>query len=297
MSQLVYFQSTSVNTLAPSDLDLHNNLIWTTCRRQIVFSLQPDVTTQKLSSDDWKMIEGFDAEATLIEILCGLHSPVVAETEILGQFRDFISKNSSHVWMKMWFPRIQLWLAVVKETREKHLCGTGSQSYGSYLRKELADVSVIDILGAGSFVKDVLPWLSEKQARLHVRDTEKVREEFPECEVLSLMNHQQVSEVLVIAAPLSHEMIENWVHAHASKNVTVFDFRRDSKEFHDSFQSTACAQVKNWIDLDQIMACFESQRLELELKVRSAKKAIEVWKANEFAKMQIRPFGWEDLCG
>jgi glutamyl-tRNA reductase len=289
MSQLVYFHSSNASTLAPSDLDLHNNLVWTTCRRQLIFSLEAEATASQLPMEKWQQVDGFEAEALLIEILCGLHSPVVAETEILGQFRDFVSKNTSHAWMKMWFPRIQLWLAVVKEVREKHLCGTGSQSYGSYLRKELAGVSQVDFLGAGSLVKEILPWLSQKQIRLHVRDTEKVKTEFPFCEISPLLGREPVAEVLVIAAPLSHEMVENWVRAHAGSEVVVFDFRRDSR--------VVVPEVKKWIDLDQIMACFESQRAELELKVRAARKAIEAWRAGEFAKMQIRPFGWEDLCG
>lgn len=301
MSQLVYFHSSTASTVAPSDLDVQNNLVWTTCRRQLVFCL--DVTAEtaaKLPSPEWTLVEGFEAEAMLVEILCGLHSPVVAETEILGQFRDLIEKNKSHVWMKMWFPRTQVWLSTVKEVREKHLCGTGSQSYGSYLRKALDGVSEVDIMGAGSFVKDLLPWLSQKETRLHVRDEAKVRAEFPECEVLPMINYQNVSQALVIAAPLSHEAVEAWIQMHAKngemKNALVFDFRRDSKDFQSQLRNTPGA-VQSWIDLDQMMAFFESQRAELELKVRAAKKAIENWKAQEFAKMQIRPFGWEDLCG
>lgn len=302
MSQLCFFHSASASTLAPSDLDLHNNLVWTTCRRQLVFCLDQTIeTSERLLSSGWTLVEGFEAEALLVEILCGLHSPVVAETEILGQFRDFVHKNKDHAWMKMWFPRIQLWLAVVKDVREKNLCGTGSQSYGSYLRKALDGVTEVDILGAGSFVKDILPWISQKQTRLHVRDIQKASAEFPECEVLPYLNHQIISQALIIAAPMTHEMLENWVNAHAKKHnlkeVLVFDFRRDSKDFQSDLRLGSSRIVKSWIDLDQIMACFESQRAELELKVRAAEKAIESWKAQEFAKMQIRPFGWEDLCG
>jgi len=302
MSQLRFFHSATASTLAPSDLDLHNNLVWTTCRRQLVFCLDATAEiSEKFLSPEWDLVEGLEAEAMLIEILCGLHSPVVAETEILGQFRDFVGKNKEHAWMKMWFPRIQLWLAIVKEVREKNLCGTGSQSYGSFLRKTLEDVSEVDIIGAGSFVKELLPWISQKQTRLHVRDIQKARAEFPEVEVLPFLNHQDISQALIIAAPLSHEMVEDWINAHAKKHnmkdVLVFDLRRDSKYFHSNLRSTSDRIVKSWIDLDQMMACFESQRAELELKVRAAQKAIETWKAQEFAKMQIRPFGWEDLCG
>jgi glutamyl-tRNA reductase len=300
MSQLAFFHSAASSTLAPTDLDLHHNLVWTTCQRQVIFVLENAVEeTRQLLSSQWTLVEGIDAEAQLLEILCGLQSAVIAETEILGQFRDFLEKNKTHAWTRRWFSRSQLWLAQVKEVREKHLCGTGSQSYGSYLRRALENVQQVDILGAGSLVRESLPWLSQKRICLRVRDQEKAHTEFSSTETLSFSHSQPLHQALIVAAPLSHEELQAWIETHvaptARQEVMVFDLRRDARDFSTVFRSHPAIQC--WIDLDQVMAHFESQRAELELKVRAAQKAIELWRLEESAKMQIRPFGWEDLCG
>src|ERR1041385_6331828 len=59
---------------------------WTTCLRQIAFWHQ----SLPLPDGSFDVFSGEDAYAFCLEVVCGLRSPLAGETEVMGQFRDFI---------------------------------------------------------------------------------------------------------------------------------------------------------------------------------------------------------------
>ena len=71
-------------------------LVWKTCLRQIViFQNDNSDFNQELGLNDLDEVhENEDALQFLIEILCGLHSPVFGETEVFGQFKKYIETYS-----------------------------------------------------------------------------------------------------------------------------------------------------------------------------------------------------------
>ena len=68
---------------------VQNTVVWETCLRKIIFA--------ENLHDDKNQLELFEDEAAisfLIEVLCGLQSRVIGETEIFGQFKQFIASEA-----------------------------------------------------------------------------------------------------------------------------------------------------------------------------------------------------------
>ena len=70
-----------------------------------------------------------EAYRLLLEILCGLRSPMVGETQVMGQFKAFLaSLDREHAWVNRVGQRL---LTDARDVRTRHLQGLGSRSYGS----------------------------------------------------------------------------------------------------------------------------------------------------------------------
>lgn len=65
--------------------------IFGTCLRKIFFCEEVDLHQylDALKPED-QILRGEKAISLLLEILCGLHSPIVGETQVFGQFKQFI---------------------------------------------------------------------------------------------------------------------------------------------------------------------------------------------------------------
>ena len=59
-------------------------VVWRTCVRQVAFVDDPAAIPQGVAA--W---HDEAAYAHLLEVVCGLHSPIVGETEVLHQFKVF----------------------------------------------------------------------------------------------------------------------------------------------------------------------------------------------------------------
>ena len=138
-----------------------------TCLRSIVISEDfglPDVL------EDYEFYQGRQAYGFLLEVVCGLHSPMIGETEIFGQFKDFVCKNKNEFNSEMNHIVSHL-LQEAKKIRNDFLQNLGCTSYGSLLRKHLRSGNRdIHMIGAGSLSQDILPWfykIKQGHLRLH----------------------------------------------------------------------------------------------------------------------------------
>jgi glutamyl-tRNA reductase len=95
---------------------------------------------------------GRDAYQFLLEVICGLHSPLVGENAVMGQFRQFrnAAQFPNTAWGKFLRKVTTDVLVDARQVRHRHLEGLGSQSYGSLIRKHLKGQSSVAVLGAGS---------------------------------------------------------------------------------------------------------------------------------------------------
>ena len=121
-----------------------NGLEWQTCLRRILFlnrfensGLIEAAERDLLVSSSVEVYRGREAFGFLLEVICGLNSPLLGETAVMGQFKEFCSHARFPNTPWGWFLR-QLTANVLVDTkrvRRDHLQGIGSQSYGSLVRQ------------------------------------------------------------------------------------------------------------------------------------------------------------------
>jgi hypothetical protein len=99
-----------------------------------------------------------------------------------------------------------------------------------------------------------------------------------------------LSNVLVVAAPISSDELTNWIAKRkADSALHVFDFRKDSMSYKKP------EFVTSILNLDDFTYGVESQKHEIARQIENAFSAISTWKEQAASRMQVRPFGWDDL--
>jgi glutamyl-tRNA reductase len=282
---------TSLQDSFQKELEPRSLLVWKTCRRQIFFLNLESMDKVEVKAQD-QLFSSVQAQAFLAEILCGLHSPLIGETEVFGQFKSWWKELPDNLdWKIRHQSKIDNLFYLVKNIREKILCGQGSPSYGSLLRRQLGKEENVDVLGAGHLVQEIIPWIQEgRKLRIWCRNPEKVQTLFPELQVLPFSSLEKLSDCLVIAAPISHGKLDTWLlERKFNKGNKLFDFRVDST----SFMPTGEPQV-HWRLNDFFSQSEEYHQAKIELLSR-CRQMIEAWHQEQERKSQIRPYGWDDL--
>ena len=131
-----------------------------TCLRQVVLlqrSLLP--AGSRNGSLGGELYHGAKGYQFLLELICGLHSPLLGETEVLGQFREFyltrpFSENSWGDFLRQLTADL---LRDAKHIRQQYLQRLGHRSYGSQASQWLHGLPVIGVLGAGQLVRELTP--------------------------------------------------------------------------------------------------------------------------------------------
>ena len=264
-----------------------------TCLRHVVIadeSLIADLVPQGGVS-----LRGEAAYRFILEVICGLHSPLVGETEVAGQFKNAVAAYNPPPgsFLAKTFKAL---FEDAKKIREAHLKDLGSQSYGSVLRREIRGFKNVHILGAGHLVQEILPWVMKDglQLTIHVRDVEKASRElrqklggevFAKLLIGPIGERAERCDALVIAAPVSSEFVSSWSQGAGF----VADLRADSSV--DRLKG-----FERSLELGAFMSRLsENQAFVLERK-RLALDAIVNAALERARTVEYRPFGWEDVC-
>lgn len=272
---------------------------WQTCLRKLAFGSSEALDTLEASPHD-QILYGQDAYRVCLEIICGLHSPLVGETEVFGQFKAAVD-----AWLAMETPLTpdlrkfaHALIEDAKKIRAQHLRDLGGQSYGSLLRKELRDERTVHILGGGHLVGEILPWLCKGQmtVHVHVRDVKRVtrlREAFPRAAFHGIHDLDQnlTPGSLIVAAPMKAEAILRWCGADR-RFAHIFDLRGDSES--DCLDGREIAQ--GITSLGELMKRISANQTTIASRRRLALDAIERLVAERARYVEYRPFGWEDVC-
>jgi glutamyl-tRNA reductase len=281
-----------------------NGLEWQTCLRRILFLNRFENSAlieaaENSVSGSVEVYRGRDAYGFLLEVICGLNSPLVCETAVMGQFREFCSHarfpNTPWGWFLRQFTSNVL--VDAKRVRREHLQGIGSQSYGSLVRQHVKGMPTVAVLGVGKLAREILPWLIGKtSARLFYRNWQHAKDllnEYPELLLNEYANDdagwQQEETGLVIAAPLKASHVEDWVRLQSTTFSKCLDLRGDAT----ADPITLPIPV---IKLSELFDALRSERQRLEGRVEAARAAIQLLVQRQTLQAQFRPFGWEDLC-
>jgi glutamyl-tRNA reductase len=269
-----------------------------TCLRHIVIA--NNETLAELSSQQGEVLRGEDAYRFLLEVICGLRSPLIGETEVAGQFKSAVAefKYPATPWGSQLAKTFKVLFEDAKKTRDAHLKDLGSQSYGSVLRREIRGSKSVHILGAGHLVQEILPWVMKDGLNLtiHVRDVAKAARELTEklgseqvarLLIVTLESPLGSADAIVIAAPVSSAFVTEWAANSGARFVA--DLRADSSVD----RLLAFSRV---LELGDFMSKLsENQSVLLERKTL-ALAAISNAALERSRTVENRPFGWEDVC-
>src|SRR5262245_7062896 len=120
-----------------------NGLEWQTCLRRILFlnanehRALIEAAEDENCSPTVEVYRGQEAYRFLLEFLCGVNSPIVGETAVMGQFKEFLlhAKFSRTPWGSFLRDLSSNLMIDAKRIRHEHLQHLGSQSYGSLVRQ------------------------------------------------------------------------------------------------------------------------------------------------------------------
>jgi glutamyl-tRNA reductase len=283
-----------------------NAVEWQTCLRRIQFlnriensELIAAAQTDHPFAGGVEVYRGREAYEFLLEVICGLNSPLVCETAVMGQFREFCShaRFPNTTWGLFVRQFTDSVLVDAKRVRHEHLQGIGSQSYGSLVRHHARGMPTVAVLGSGKLAREILPWLIGKTtARVFYRNWQHAKgllQEYPEVKLDQYSTDDagwaQTETGLVIAAPMKAAEVESWVRSQSSTFSKCLDLRGDAETDPISLPIPV-------IKLSELFDALRTERQRLEGRVEAARGAIKQLVQRQAHQAQFRPFGWEDLC-
>jgi glutamyl-tRNA reductase len=299
--------------------------LFRTCLRDILVVSQTSLVQSVKSMVDinpWKSesapvaLIGLKAYEFLSEVICGLHSPIVGETEVFGQFKKTAEEYLAHHERGL-SKLLQALTEDAKLIRDRDLRDLGSQSYGSFVRRELKGYKNIHIIGAGTLSHDIVTWLSKANSSLtvHSRNSEKSRKAKTWPGSVSFSDLNKISnsdelitveltgdlkvgrnsniDALLICAPLGSAQIAEWLKAFSvSRDMKIIDLRGEAGS------DDLASQLRNIsvMSLPEVFAEISKNQGRVQTQKAKAEAMLQTLALKRSNSVEIRPFGWEDVC-
>lgn len=308
------FKALKVINLAPqahiSLSDCGNVFVLKTCQRTLLlgFGQSPFYLIED-STHIRDVFTANDAYTFLLETICGLKSEVIAEYEIVNQFKtayqEFmqLEKKNSHIIFIL-----EKLFKDSKKIRTDYLTEIGQLSYAGIARKLIHTKqcqSDVLIVGSGSLAVDLIKLLKKKhRVFITARNTQKAAELAMEhsLQILDWKDYQSYQSFNVIVNTIgSDEILFNeiffslWIQPHSSSLPSGIT----SKLFIDlgspSVIDTHCCEQDGVYRLEDIFkqsARLNSEKME---KVTRARDAINLVAHNRLQHAISYPMSWEEL--
>jgi glutamyl-tRNA reductase len=261
-------------------------VVWRTCVREIAF-VDPGVPV--LSGG--LVLHGEAAYSHLLEVICGLDSPMVGETEVLHQFKKFTSNLPGDQNGLRELGR-QL-LADARIIRSRHLIGLGSRSYGSAVRRYVGDARHVAVAGTGMLAREIVPFLIRPDRRVDVWGRRTVCEGLDAAVVYRQLDAVPEAAIdatvsIVIAAPLSSAQIARLAERYRDAAVLV-DLRAEAVQ-------DPPPPIAPIVTLADVFAGVRAAALAGEQRVAAARSDIRQFARAFATRAKVNPSGWHDLC-
>ena len=228
-----------------------------------------------------------------------MRSPLVGETAVMGQFKEFCAsaRFPANEWGHFLRRMTSDLLVDAKRVRYRHLEGLGSQSYGGLVRQHLKGIPSVMVLGAGQLAEEILPWIVGKtDVTVCARTPERAKDLLEKyCELrltqftLDGAQDETRPTAIVIAAPINASAVANWMALQSTPFEKVLDLRGEAET--DPLSCTLPV-----IRLSEMFAAVKDDRPKLAARVAAARDEIRKAAQRLIEQAQFRPFGWEDLC-
>ena len=262
--------------------------MWRTCLREILFFNDEDAA----AAVGQPIVEG-EAYHLLLEIICGLRSPMLGETQVMGQFKTFLaSLGKDQAALRKLGQRL---LSEARIISERHLRQLGSRSYGSATRKRVADLRHVAVIGTGALSQELLKFLVDGDRQVYVWG----RRAAAEVSYPSGVTYRQLGEptreplstlpaAIIIAAPVPSVVVDDVARRYAGL-CRVIDLRGET----DLGPLDVAAPV---VSLTELFAEIEAARRDSVEHIEAARAGV-VRLSREYAmRVELHPFGWDDLC-
>jgi glutamyl-tRNA reductase len=309
---------TVINLKATANVRPSNGEVFVlkTCQRTLILgSGQLPFYHLEDQNDIRDMYNGDLAYIFLLETICGLKSEVLAEYEVVGQFKEayqeyinlpFRNTNTMTLLEKLFQDS--------KKIRTEHLTEIGQMSYAGIARKLVhsrsseADVLVV---GSGSLAVEVIKLLKKKhKVFLTARNSQKVSEICAEhsLEMIPWQSFESYKKFDSIINTIGSEEIlfdedffKQWSNSQPSTSLKSSPSNaRDLKLFIDlgspSVIKTNLTESAGVFRLEDIFRQSAKMNIEKMEKIRCAKESIVRLCENRRQSFSIsHPFGWEEL--
>lgn len=259
--------------------------VWRTCIRQVALvddlrAIPPDVPAWHNEA----------AYAHLLEVVCGLHSPIVGETEVLHQFKVFaegLSTNQPH-----WRELCARLLADAKTIRSTHLIGLGSRSYGSAVRRRVRDCSRVALIGCGVLAQEIVPFLVRRDRILDLwgrrPDSTLTAAGLTYRPLTSPPLVIEDPAAIIVAAPVTAAAIGELASRYTTPRLLI-DLRAEGVQ-------DPPPPIAPTVTLADLFAEFDAVSRETASRVAAAKAAIADCASAFAGRARLNPSGWHDLC-
>ncbi|MCC7008193.1 MAG: hypothetical protein IT184_05205 [Acidobacteria bacterium] len=258
--------------------------VWRTCLREVAFV------------DDWhraapgqQLVGHAEAYALLLEIVTGLRSPLVGETEVQAQFKAFLASldPAAHLDLHRLGQRV---LADAKYIRQHHLQGFGAHSYGVLAARRVPSGRRVALVGAGALAGQVTAALAGR----HTIDqwARRAVEGRPALLLIATADARGVVSsaptTLVLASPVASAVAATVARCYADVREVI--------DLRSADQRSPIADDLPVVTLDTLFAdargsaCMPAERIEAARSdITRLARAFE-------RREQVRPLGWDDLC-
>jgi len=261
--------------------------VWKTCLREVAFI---NGAGSVAAGDE--LVRDEAAYGLLLEILCGLRSPMVGETQVMGQFREFLAGlDTEHGWLQQLGQRV---LADARRIRERHLRGLGSRSYGSAVRRHLLDCGRVALIGAGALAQEILPFAADDGRtvdqwgrRVPVADG-RAGIIFHLIDAAARCPRVEAPAALVVAAPVPSRDVSRVASRYVALRRLI-DLRDDRVAGRLDLQAPV-------VTLQDLFDEMQDAREAAGAQIAAAKGEIADLSRAFDRRDQLRPFGWDDLC-
>ena len=278
-----------------SDLQEHFSFepVWKTCMRTIVCFDEPQLshvaTKARLLGIELEILKDGEAYQYLLEVICGLKSEITGETQVLGQFKNFLAgvEKSHRNFYLNHYSLFQSLLQDCKELREKHIQNWGGSSYGSLTRRMLENVSHVSVLGNGQLAQSLLPWMKEKTVNIHGRNPRS--EEELTLDLSAFQSSHQGLRSLVVAAPVQNTFLTELAGQVGFSQI--IDWRTEA-----SLETSELPATVKYHSFKHLAAFMENEKAKRNQHIDLLRVVLQE-KTDKFSnRKQHRPQGWEDLC-
>lgn len=278
-------------------------VVWETCLRTVLLASVPsEVALSTELPREFSRPPLFLAEEAayghLLEVVCGLRSPIAGETQVMGQFKEFLASLGNGPLASL----LSDLLADAKAVRREWLGEITHGSYGSQSRRVLKPYRDVVVVGSGKLAREVAEWIaSESRVGVFCRRPESAARDFSADAVLAAIPVRPLGALaragavpegaaIVVAAPISGADLRRALGESRARAAFVLDLREESKT------DPLGADYPETLSLRRFFEGMERLSRETEEKLAGARAAAARLARVRADRVVYRPFGWEDVC-